>query len=236
MVHDDGTIDGAIPGPVFVVGHLATPGWLAVLAGPLLGSRGVLENTSGWNAAGKLLDPSLLGSSGSATIIRLHKSFASQEDDDAAPTSTTPATLPTAARASSNSPLFRSCGAPPLGTFTPRSVALGAELRAAGRPSEAKKWEKETHKRDKRMHAYRFFFGDAATRLGHEMPLRLGRLSVGGASTGGAQGSGGGFTGGARRIIGLSEAKALQLDRALHSAGTTSGRSTAKRRNSGNRG
>jgi hypothetical protein len=52
----------------------------------------------------------------------------------------------------------------------------------------------------------------------------------GGSSTGGAQGSGGGFTGGARRIIGLSEAKALQLDRALHSAGTTSGRSTAKRR------
>ena len=63
MVHDDGTIDGAIPGPVFVVGHLATPGWLAVLAGPLLGSRGVLESMSGWNAAGTLLAPSLLGSS-----------------------------------------------------------------------------------------------------------------------------------------------------------------------------
>ena len=88
MVHDDGTIDGAIPaprGPVFVVGHLATPGWLAVLAGPLLGSRGVLENMSGWNAAGKLLDPSLLGSSGSTTITRLHASFASQVDN-AAPT------------------------------------------------------------------------------------------------------------------------------------------------------
>ena len=53
-----------------------SPGWLAVLAGPLLGSRGVLENMSGWNAAGKLLDPSLLGSSGSATITRLHASFA----------------------------------------------------------------------------------------------------------------------------------------------------------------
>jgi hypothetical protein len=95
MVHDDGTIDGAIPaprGPVFVVGHLATPGWLAVLAGPLLGSRGVLENMSGWNAAGKLLDPSLLGSSGSATITRLHASFASQVDD-AVPTSNTPAML-----------------------------------------------------------------------------------------------------------------------------------------------
>ena len=39
-----------------------------MLAGPLLGSRGVLENMSGWNAAGKLLDPSLLGLSGSATI------------------------------------------------------------------------------------------------------------------------------------------------------------------------
>jgi hypothetical protein len=92
MVHDDGTIDGAIPGPVFVVGHLATPGWLAVMAGPLLGSRGVLEGMSGWNAAGKLLAPSQFGSSGGATIISLHKSFADQEDD-AAPSSTTPATL-----------------------------------------------------------------------------------------------------------------------------------------------
>ena len=75
---------------------------------------------------------------------------------------------------------------PCFGPAGPRPLELlrqlGAELRAAGRPSEAKKWEKETHKRDKRMHAYRFFFGDAATRLGHEMPLRLGRLSVGGAS------------------------------------------------------
>ena len=70
------TVRSRLPGPVFVVGHLATPGWLAVLAGPLLGSRGVLENMSGWNAAGKLLDPSLLGSSGSATITRLHASFA----------------------------------------------------------------------------------------------------------------------------------------------------------------
>ena len=151
----------------------------------------------------------------------------------------------------------------------------------------------ETSERDKRKHAYRFFFGDAATRLGHEIALRLGRRRIltlaavaaegasadgcerslyvlqaagapggggsggggsgdggsgdatarlrdirrlflgneySGSSTGGAQGRGGGFTGGARRIIGLSEAKALQLDRALHSAGTTSGRSTATRR------
>lgn len=69
-----------------------SPGWLAVLAGPLLGSRGVLENMRGWNAAGKLLDPSLLGSSGSTTITRLHASFASQVDN-AAPTSNTPAML-----------------------------------------------------------------------------------------------------------------------------------------------
>ena len=47
---------------------------------------------SGWNAAGKLLDPSLLGSSGSTTITRLHASFASQVDN-AAPTSNTPAML-----------------------------------------------------------------------------------------------------------------------------------------------
>jgi hypothetical protein len=129
--------------------------------------------------------------------------------------------------------------------------------------------------------AYRFFFGDSTTRLGHEMPLCLGRRRIvtlsavaaegasadgserslyvlqgggnsgsgssgggsgdgssdamtrlrdirrlflgneySGSSTGGAQGSGGGFTGGARRIIGLAEAKALQLDRALRSAGS----------------
>ena len=57
-------------------------------------------------------------------------------------------------------------------------AALGAELRAAGRPSEARKWDVETSERDKRKHAYRFFFGDAATRLGHEMPLRLGRRRI----------------------------------------------------------
>ena len=79
------TVRSRLPGPVFVVGHLATPGWLAVLAGPLLGSRGVLENMSGWNAAGKLLDPSLLGLSGSATITRLHATFASQVDDAVPP-------------------------------------------------------------------------------------------------------------------------------------------------------
>jgi hypothetical protein len=70
---------------------------------------------------------------------------------------------------------------------------------------------------------------DAMTRLRDIRRLFLGN-EYSGSSTGGAQGSGDGFTGGARRIIGLSEAKALQLDRALHSAGTTSGRSTAKRR------
>eukprot|EP00900_Chrysochromulina_parva_P022488 jgi/Chrpa1/4873/Chrysochromulina_OHIO_Genome00011196-RA len=91
------------------------------------------------------------------------------------------------------------------------------------------------------MHAYRFFFGDAAQHAAATGRRGEDRVAVGGASplgnlrayaaaierrnsggggssTGGAQGSGGGFTGGARRIIGLSEAKALQLDRALHSA------------------